>query len=159
MSGNTRTSGIRIFTISWLCKNVRVNLGSYHVNSTKNIWIHNAFYKAVSMPWALQKKFVKGFYHILHVSRTGHKNTIPYAFVEPTSKGTCYNRLIPLEEVTEVIEIWVNKVKEQPWPAVLKISSCTYLATCTFFYTKAFYDFQEIWRHSSFSYTCKSNRQ
>ena len=42
----------------------------------------------------------------------GHVNTILYAFTEPNSKETCYNQLSPLEEITEVVEILVTKVKE-----------------------------------------------
>ena len=64
------------------------------------------------MPCFLERKIFKGFTIDCHASHIGHVNTIPYAFTEPTSKDTFYNRLSPLEEITEVIEIWVTKVKE-----------------------------------------------
>ena len=47
-----------------------------------------------------------------YASHIGHVNTILYAFTEPNSKETCYNQLSPLEEITEIVEIWVTKVKE-----------------------------------------------
>ena len=64
------------------------------------------------MPCFLEKKIFKGFTIYCHTSHIGHVITILYAFTEPNSKETCYNGLSPLEEITEVVEIWVTKVKE-----------------------------------------------
>ena len=73
----------------------------------------------------------KGFtiYMYCHASHICHVNKFLYAFIEPNSKETCYIRLSPLGEITEVVEIWVTNVKEGPWPVVLKISPRTNLAT------------------------------
>ena len=47
----------------------------------------------------------KGFTIYCHARHIGHVNIILYAFTEPNSKEACYNRLSPLEEITEVVEI------------------------------------------------------
>ena len=47
----------------------------------------------------------KGFTIYCHASHIGHVNKFLYAFIEPNSKESCYNRLSPLEEITEVVEI------------------------------------------------------
>ena len=60
----------------------------------------------------LGEEIFKGFSIYGHDSHIGHVNKTLYAFTEPNSKETCYNQLSPLEEITEVVEIWVTKVKE-----------------------------------------------
>ena len=57
------------------------------------------------MPCFLETKVSKGFTIYCHASHIGHVNTIIFAFTEQNSKETYYNRLIPLEEITEVVEI------------------------------------------------------
>ena len=60
----------------------------------------------------LGEKIFKGFTIYCHDSHIGNVNTLLHAFTEPNSKETCYNQLSPLEEITEVVEICVTKVKE-----------------------------------------------
>ena len=57
------------------------------------------------MPCFFLDEDFKGFTIYCHTSHIGHVNTILYAFTEPNSKKTCYDRLSPLEEITEVVEI------------------------------------------------------
>ena len=53
----------------------------------------------------LGEEIFKGFTIYCHDRHIGHVNTILYAFTEPNSKETCYNQLILLEEITDVVEI------------------------------------------------------
>ena len=57
------------------------------------------------MPCFLERKIFKGSTIYSHASHIGQVNTILDAFTETNSKETCYNRLSPLEEKTEVVEI------------------------------------------------------
>ena len=57
------------------------------------------------MPCFFGEEDFKDFTIYCHASHIGHVNKFLYAFIEPNSKETCYNRLSPLEEITEVVEI------------------------------------------------------
>ena len=67
--------------------------------------IQNAFIKCCFNAMFFGEEDFKGSTIYCHASIYGHVNTILYAFTEPNSKETCLNRLSPLEEITEAVEI------------------------------------------------------